>query len=71
MTTPNLTESQQDAIDQAVTLLQKFSHGEPLTDSDPDIFDQSDAVALLASVGIAIAEQLRRIADVIEVRNAN
>ena len=57
-----------NAIDQAVTLLQKFSAGEGLTDTDPDVFDHSDATALLTSGLIAIAEQLRRIADVMETR---
>ena len=57
-----------DAIDQAVVLLQKFSAGEGLTDTDPDVFDHSDATALLTSGLIAIAEQLRRIADVMETK---
>ena len=59
-------DPQPDAIDQAVTLLQKFSAGEGLTDTDPDVFDHSDATALLTSGLIAIAEQLRRIADAME-----
>lgn len=50
----------QDAIDQAVDVLKRFSGGVRLSQVGSR---ESDAAILLASVGIAIAEQLRRIAD--------
>ncbi len=70
MTTPNgippKADSNSDTIDQAMALLEMFSGGSALTNSDDR---NDDATALLAAVGIAIAGQLRRIADSLEVRS--
>lgn len=70
MTTLNQTSSADekpaDAIEQAVEILKRYSGGIRLTQVGSR---DSDGAILLASVGIAIAEQLRRIADVQEVRH--
>lgn len=59
-------EHQQDAIDQAVEILKRYSSGVRLTQVGGR---DSDAAILVTSVGLAVAEQLRRIADLLEVRH--
>lgn len=57
-----------DPIDQALELLSKFGRGEPVCTVGGAAIERS-AAFLLASVGIAIAHHLSRLADAAEQRN--